>query len=120
MGSRMFSHSPLDWALVLGYFGFLAAVWLRLLGHRLAALDYLVAGRRVTLPAFVATLVATWYGGILGAGGYSYRHGLSNWLGFGVPYYIGALGFAWGFSRPAPKTALSTSSDPVELPYRRA
>src|SRR5437867_6078417 len=120
MGSRMFSHSLLDWALVLAYFGFLAAVRLRLLGRRVGALDYLVAGRRVTLPAFVATLVATWYGGILGVGEYSYRYGLSNWLVFGVPYYIGALVFAWVFSRRARKAALYTIPDLLELHYGRA
>ena len=27
-------------------------------------LDYLIMGRRLTLPLFVGTLVATWYGGI--------------------------------------------------------
>ncbi|TMQ53106.1 MAG: sodium:solute symporter family protein [Candidatus Eisenbacteria bacterium] len=115
----MFSHSPLDWALVLAYFGFLATVWLRLLGRRLAAVDYLVAGRRVTLPAFVATLVATWYGGILGVGEYSYRYGVSNWLVFGVPYYIGALLFAWIFARRAREAALYTLPDLLERHYGR-
>ena len=115
----MFSHSPLDWALVLAYFGFLATVWLRLLGRRLAAVDYLVAGRRVTLPAFVATLVATWYGGILGVGEYSYRYGFSNWLVFGVPYYIGALLFAWIFARRAREAALYTLPDLLERHYGR-
>ena len=69
----MFSSSPLDWGLVALYFAFLAAVWLRGLGKRPTTLDYLVAGRRVTLPAFVATLVTTWYGGILGIGEYRDR-----------------------------------------------
>ncbi len=55
----MFSTSPLDWGLILLYFGFLAAVWAGAFGHRPGALEYLVAGRRVTLPALVATLVAT-------------------------------------------------------------
>ena len=75
----MFSTSPLDWALVAVYFGFLLVVWMRLIGSKPDAADYFVAGRRVTLPAFVATLVATWYGGILGVGEYSYRFGISNW-----------------------------------------
>ena len=97
----MFSTSPLDWGLVLLYFGFLAAVWLRRLGRHSTAVEYLVAGRRVTLPAFVATLVATWYGGILGVGEYSYRYGISNWLVFGVPYYAGALLFAIFYARRA-------------------
>ena len=47
--------------------------------------DYLLAGRRLTLPAFVATLVTTWYGGILGIGEYAWRFGISTWLVFGVP-----------------------------------
>jgi SSS family solute:Na+ symporter len=115
----MFSHSPLDWALIVAYFGFLGAVWLRLLGSRPGALDYLVAGRRVTLPAFVATLVATWYGGILGVGEYSYRYGLANWLVFGVPYYIGALAFALIFARRAREAALYTIPDLLERHYGR-
>ncbi|TMQ71901.1 MAG: sodium:solute symporter family protein, partial [Candidatus Eisenbacteria bacterium] len=97
----MFSSSPLDWGLVAAYFAFLAAVWWRGFGKRATTLDYLVAGRRVTLPAFVATLVATWYGGILGVGEYTWRYGISNWLVFGVPYYVGALLFALCFARRA-------------------
>jgi len=117
--SRIFSASPLDWGLIVAYFGFLAAVWLRLIGRDSDALDYLVAGRRVSLPAFVATLVATWYGGILGVGEYSYRYGLANWLVFGVPYYIGALLFAWAFARRARAVALYTIPDLLERHYGR-
>jgi solute:Na+ symporter, SSS family len=115
----MFSHSPLDWGLVVAYFGFLAVVWLRQLGRRSGTLDYLVAGRRVTLPALVATLVATWYGGILGVGEYSWRHGLANWVVFGVPYYIGALLFALLFARRARAAALYTVPDLLDRHYGR-
>jgi SSS family solute:Na+ symporter len=115
----MFSSSPLDWGLILLYFAFLAAVWLRPPARRSDALEYLVAGRRVTLPAFVATLVATWYGGILGVGEYSWRYGLSNWLVFGVPYYIGALLFAWAFARRARTAALYTIPDLLDRHYGR-
>jgi SSS family solute:Na+ symporter len=115
----MFSRSPLDWGLVLAYFLFLAVVWLRLRRARPSAVDYLVAGRRVTLPAFVATLVATWYGGILGVGEYSYRYGVSNWLVFGVPYYIGALLFALAFARRARTAAFYTLPDLLHRHYGR-
>lgn len=115
----MFSSSPLDWGLILLYFAFLAAVWLRPPAGRSEALEYLVAGRRVTLPAFVATLVATWYGGILGVGEYSWRYGISNWLVFGVPYYIGALLFAWLFARRARVAALYTIPDLLDRHYGR-
>src|SRR5881628_2720717 len=115
----MFSSNLLDWGLVAAYFGFLVAVWLRLIGRSSSVADYLVAGRRVTLPAFVATLVATWYGGILGVGEYSWRYGISNWLVFGVPYYIGALLFAVFFARRARQAALYTLPDLLDLHYGR-
>lgn len=56
--------------------------------------EYLLAGRRLTMPAFVATLVTTWYGGILGVGEYAWRYGISTWIVFGVPYYLAAILFA--------------------------
>ncbi|HEV2105219.1 MAG TPA: sodium:solute symporter family protein [Candidatus Eisenbacteria bacterium] len=115
----MFSSSPLDWALIALYFGLLAAVWLRMLGRRASTDDYFVAGRAVTLPAFVATLVASWYGGILGVGEYSYRYGLANWLVFGVPYYIGALLFALLFARRARTASLYTLPDLLDRAYGR-
>jgi len=115
----LFSHSALDWGVVLAYFGFLVAVWMRLVGRSSDAAEYLVAGRRVTLPALVATLVATWYGGILGVGEYSYRYGLANWVVFGVPYYVGALLFAWMFARRAREAALYTIPDLLDRHYGR-
>ena len=54
---------------------------------------FLLAGRQLTLPGFVATLVVTWYGGILGIGEYSYQYGISTLLVFGIPYYIFAMIF---------------------------
>lgn len=68
-------------------------------------LEYLLAGRRLTLGPFVATLVATWYGGILGVGEFSYRFGLANWLVFGVPYYLAAVLFAFGLAERARQSA---------------
>uniref|UniRef100_A0A832MJ27 Sodium:solute symporter family protein n=1 Tax=Eiseniibacteriota bacterium TaxID=2212470 RepID=A0A832MJ27_UNCEI len=115
----MFSTSPLDWGLVALYFGVLAAVWLRALGRRAGVEDYLLAGRRITLPAFVATLVSTWYGGVLGIGEYTWRHGVSNWLVFGVPYYVGALLFALLFARRARGAAVVTIPDLLERHYGR-
>jgi SSS family solute:Na+ symporter len=115
----MFSSSPLDWGLVALYFAFLVLLWWRGWRAKLSSDDFLVAGRRVTLPAFVATLVATWYGGILGVGEYSYRYGISNWLVFGVPYYLGALLFALLFARRARATAFTTIPDLLDRHYGR-
>ena len=57
--------------------------------------DFLLSGRRLTLPLFVMTLVSTWYGGILGVGEFTYQYGLSNWFVMGFPYYIFALVYAF-------------------------
>ncbi|MCA9785382.1 MAG: hypothetical protein KC488_02410, partial [Candidatus Cloacimonetes bacterium] len=57
--------------------------------------QFLSAGRRITLPVFVATLVCTWYGGILGVGEFTWTWGLVNWLALGVFYYVFALLYAW-------------------------
>lgn len=61
-------------------------------------LQYLAAGRALSLPAFVATLVCTWYGGILGVGESVEYYGVGTWLLFGLPYYIFAALYAFGFA----------------------
>ncbi|MBI2619273.1 MAG: sodium:solute symporter family protein [Ignavibacteriales bacterium] len=81
--------------------------------------DYLLAGRTLTLPMFVATLVSTWYGGILGVGEFSYRYGLSNWFVFGAPYYIFATLFALFLARRIRSTNLATIPDKLENAYDR-
>jgi solute:Na+ symporter, SSS family len=55
--------------------------------------DYLFAGRKLTLPAFIATLVTTWYGGILEVGRVSYEYGIATWIIFGIFYYAAGLIF---------------------------
>ena len=57
--------------------------------------EFLLAGRKLSLPGFVVTLVATWYGGILGIGEYTYSYGIQTWFIFGLPYYIFAILFAF-------------------------
>lgn len=74
--------------------------------------SYLLGGRALTLPAFVATTVSTWYGGILGVGEYGWSYGISNWVVFCVPYYVGALLFALVLSHRA------RASESLTLPSR--
>ena len=57
--------------------------------------EYLLAGRKLSLPSFVVTLVATWYGGILGIGENTFNFGVQTWFIFSLPYYIFALLFAF-------------------------
>lgn len=109
-----------DIVLLVLYALFLVYVTARIFGpHRKDVGEYLVASRAVTLPGFVATLVSTWYGGILGVGEYSYRYGISNWLVFGVPYYLWAAVFALFIARRAHRSAVYTLPDQLYAAYGR-
>ena len=77
--------------------------------------SFLFAGRRLTIPALVATLVSTWYGGILEIGRFSYENGIVTWVIFGLFYYIAALLFVRFI---APKIIESEIPTIPELFYR--
>lgn len=81
--------------------------------------DFLLAGRSLTLPLFVMTLVSTWYGGILGVGEFSYRYGISNWVIQGLPYYIFAIIFAFVLAKRIRASNLLTIPDKLEDAYGR-
>lgn len=100
------------------YIGFIAYLVLRLARRPArSSADYLLAGRALTLPAFVGTLVSSWYGGILGVGEYGYRYGISNWLVFGVPYYTAALLFAFFVARRARRSEYVSIPDALRKNY---
>ena len=77
----------------------------------------ILGGRMLTLPAFVASLVSTWYGGILGVGEFSYMHGLSNWIVFGVPYYLAAVLFAVFLAKKARESKVLTIPENLAKSY---
>lgn len=87
--------TPLDWSIILVYFGLL--IWLskRRKDEGDDEESFLLSGRKMSLAAFVATLVSTWYGGILGVGEFSYQNGISTWLILGFPFYVFSALFAW-------------------------
>jgi len=109
---------PLDLAVLAVYAGVLLTLGFRLWRKgSTGADDYLLAGRRLTLPAFVMTLVTTWYGGILGIGEYTYRYGIANWFVFGLPYYVAALIFAVFFAKRARRTRFRNLPDQLYGAY---
>ncbi len=107
--TRLLHFSTADWVVLFIYLGFLIYLGFRGVARKTdSAEEFILGGRRLTLPGFVVTLVSTWYGGILGVGEFSYLYGLSNWLVFGLPYYIFAIAFAWFFAeRVRSSTAFS-------------
>lgn len=98
-----------DYSLIVIYLGLLLFLgFYRKLRKDSSPAELIVGGRMLTLPAFVASLVSTWYGGILGVGEYSYNYGLSNWLVFGLPYYLAAFLFALFLARRARQSEVLT------------
>lgn len=89
------SFTVIDWGVILSYFLLLVFLSWKRGKEDQDEESFLLSGRKITLPAFVATLVSTWYGGILGVGEYSYQFGVSQWLLFGLPFYIFSALFAW-------------------------
>lgn len=79
--------------------------------------EYLLSGRRVGLWLFILTNVATWYGGILGVGEFTYRSGLLSWFTQGLPYYIFAILFALLFAKKIRSASLFTIPDKIEQTY---
>jgi SSS family solute:Na+ symporter len=116
----MIHLSAADVAIILLYFGGVLFVGYRSARRTNASEeDFLLAGRTLTLPIFVMTLVSTWYGGILGVGEFSYRYGISNWVVQGVPYYIFAAVFAFFLAEKIRETNLFTIPDKLEAAYDR-
>lgn len=64
------------------------------LSEKNSVLDLLLLGRQLTLPLFIANLVSTWYGGILGVTQISFESGIYNFLTQGVFWYITYIIFA--------------------------
>ncbi len=79
--------------------------------------NFLLAGRRLSLPAFTATLVSTWYGGILGIGEFTYFYGLLNWVTQALPYYLFAILFAVFIAPKVRKSNLYTIPDQLYQHY---
>ena len=84
----------LDWFAIGGYFILLLGLGFYKSSIKDDDSDFILAGRKLSLPGFIATLVATWYGGILGVGENTYHYGIQTWFIFAFPYYVFGLLFA--------------------------
>jgi solute:Na+ symporter, SSS family len=113
----MITLAPLDQLVIGLYFGAVLLVGFLSTRRSSEAAEFLLAGRSLTTPLFVMTLVSTWYGGILGVGEFSYRYGISNWVVQGVPYYFFALLFAFLLAKRIRKTNFITIPDKLEEAY---
>lgn len=115
----MISFSVYDYLLIVLYFVIVLYIGFRTRSSDRSNLDYLVAGRKLTLPAFVATLVSTFYGGVLGIGEFTYGFGISSWFLNAFPYYVFIIIFALFFAKKVRRAKLYTIPDKLEQVYGR-
>jgi SSS family solute:Na+ symporter len=95
--------SALDWIVFFAVLAltFACVVYGQYLKTRLpnqeqfSTVELLLMGRKLTLPLFVATLVATWYGGIFGVTTLTFEKGIYNFVTQGLFWYISYLIFAF-------------------------
>lgn len=109
----------IDIVIILGYFLAVTFLALKLKGKIKGVEDYLLMGRKVTLPLFVGTLVSTWYGGILGVGEISYNSGIVNWVTQGFFWYLSYIVFALILSERLRRSAKVTLPDQLDNYYGR-
>ncbi len=102
--------SIIDKFLIYGYFILILIIGL-LSPAKKNQDDYIVIGRKLSIVPFSISLVATWYGGILGIGEFTFKYGISNWFVFGFPYYIFAILFALFFANKINQEKIITIPD---------
>lgn len=110
--------STLDWFI----FGLVIIITLASIffGHKLkkktnseseSFLDLMLMGRQLTLPLFIATLVATWYGGIFGVAQIAFENGIYNFVTQGFFWYISYMIFAFFILKKISKYQAMTLPD---------
>ena len=79
--------TPLDWTIFfsIAVITVLSVIWGQKLKKKNSTeeenfIDLMLMGRQLTLPMFIATLVATWYGGIFGVSQIAFDNGIFNFV----------------------------------------
>ncbi len=92
----MVNLQPIDWFILTAYLLWL--LWFTIAKLKTtdkSDIDYILGGRKLSLPGFVVTIVCTWYGAILGIGENTFLYGVHSWFILAVPYYIFAFFYAF-------------------------
>ncbi len=90
---------------------------LRNLKSNMSDQNYILMGRKLTLPLFVATLVSSWYGGIFGVTQIAFEHGVYNFITQGVFWYISYFLFAFLFVKKIHRKNAITFPDLIKKTF---
>lgn len=92
----MVSLSGADWAILAVFFAALLSLGFSAKLKENTSLQMVAAGRALTMPLFVSTLITTWYGGVLGTPEFysTFGYGLATLTVNGLPYWLAGVLFA--------------------------
>ena len=117
----MINLSTIDYAILIGYFLLVFAIGFFVKKDQGDDLEnYFLAGRKLTLPLFVATLVSTWYGNLLSMGELAFKQGLVMWLTQGIFWYFAYFFVAFFLAEKIYKTQFFSIPDQLEAKYNKA
>lgn len=101
----------IDIAIIISYFVILFGIGFAFARKKQSDEEYMLAGRRLTLPAFIMTLVTTWYGAILGIGEFVFGSGVVAWVTQGLFWYVVYLFFAFFLSKRVHDSGYTTLAE---------
>lgn len=113
------SFAQIDRLLIYIYFATIVGLGLFFNRAQSEKEDFLIAGRKLSIGAFIATLVSTFYGGILGVGEFTYKFGLVSWITQGLFYYIFAAFYAHKLAPKIRRNSQYTLPDQLYTHYNR-
>ena len=103
--------SNIDLIIVAGYLIILFLLGISFARKSMDDENYMLAGRKLTIPAFVMTLVTTWYGAILGVGEFIHGFGVVGWVVNGLVWYVVYFIFAFFLAKKIHDSKLMTVAD---------
>jgi SSS family solute:Na+ symporter len=113
--------SFLDWAVVGAFFIAVLALGFSAKLKENTSLQMVAAGRALTMPLFVATLITTWYGGVLATPEFYESYGVFATLTFnGLPYWVAGILFAFFLAKRIRQEEQISIPERIERCYGRA
>lgn len=112
---------PIDLAIVLTYLAGMIAVGYVVAGRIRGFADFFVAGRALTTPILICTLVSSYYGldALFGDSGDASREGVVVWFTYGRPYTIALFLAAVVITRRVAGSGFLSISDVLAHHYGR-
>jgi SSS family solute:Na+ symporter len=108
------SLAPIDWVILGLFFTGVFALGFSAKLKENTSVQMVAAGRALTMPLFVATLITTWYGGVLGTPEFynDFGYGLASLTVNGLPYWVAGAFFAVFMAKRI------RSEDQISIPER--